>query len=81
MRVTIHLFGYLREKAGRSRSELELPAGATAAAALEALARDVKLDAGLLGKLRPAVNQEYCDYDRVLCEGDEVALIPPVSGG
>ena len=81
MRVTFCLFGYLRERAGVSRLEMQLPAGATVAQAVEALAREKALDVPLLKSARPAVNHEYCEYGQVLSEGDEVALIPPVSGG
>jgi molybdopterin converting factor subunit 1 len=78
MRVTVRLFAGLRERAGAAEHELELAAGATAADVWPALA-------GRLGK-RPegvlvAVNKRYVSDDASLSDGDEVALIPPVSGG
>jgi molybdopterin synthase catalytic subunit len=76
VQVTVKLFAGLRERAGTGERELELPAGARLA--------DVwpRLDlgdepAGLLY----AVNQEYAERETDLADGDEVALIPPVSGG
>ena len=74
MAVTVRLFAGVRERAGRSRVEVE---GVTRVA-------DVwpKLD---LGEEPPglvyAVNREYVGRDHPLHDGDEVALIPPVSGG
>jgi MoaE-MoaD fusion protein len=72
--VTIKLFAGLRERAGWS--EREIDAGPTVGDVWSAL--DLSDEPpGLLY----AVNKEYADRDRVLAEGDEVALIPPVSGG
>jgi molybdopterin converting factor subunit 1 len=75
MHVTVRLFAGLRERAGWSERELEL-AGETVADVWPTLGLGDE-PAGLLY----AVNQEYADRDRVLAEGDEVAVIPPVSGG
>jgi MoaE-MoaD fusion protein len=74
MRVTVKVFAGLRERAGWAQRELE------------GVARvgDIwpALDLGEEpGGLLYAVNREYADADRILAEGDEVALIPPVSGG
>jgi molybdopterin synthase catalytic subunit len=76
MVVHVRLFAALRERAGRDRLELEMPEGARVADALAAvgdLARDVPLVL--------AVNREYAPHDQLLQAGDELALIPPVSGG
>jgi molybdopterin synthase catalytic subunit len=70
------LFAGLRERAGSSQLELELPDGANVNDALNEL---MDLTNGL--PVVMAVNHEYADEDRVLHGGDEVALIPPVSGG
>ena len=74
--VTIRLFAGLRERAGASEISLELPDGARVADALGQLA-------ALTGDLQVvmAVNREYADRASVLSAGDELALIPPVSGG
>jgi MoaE-MoaD fusion protein len=76
VRVTVKLFAGLRERAGSSERELELDAGARVA--------DVWLPLGLGQEpegLLYAVNKEYAPPERRLSDGDEVALIPPVSGG
>ncbi|MEO8091188.1 MAG: molybdopterin converting factor subunit 1 [bacterium] len=82
MIVSVRLFAMLRERAGSDRIELELDDGATADDALAALADHPQL-AELAGRLaiRVAVNREYVDGSQPLRPGDELALIPPVSGG
>jgi molybdopterin synthase catalytic subunit len=76
MVVRIRLFAMLRERAGRDVLELELPDGARVADALTAVG---DLAAGL--PLVLAVNREYAPPEQPLEAGDELALIPPVSGG
>jgi MoaE-MoaD fusion protein len=76
MQVRVRLFAGLRERAGTSELELELPDGAVVADALE---RMRELTAGV--PVVMAVNQEYADPGATLHGGDEVALIPPISGG
>jgi MoaE-MoaD fusion protein len=73
MPVTVRLFAGLRERAGWSRREVEAASVAEVWDSLE-LGDEPK---GLLY----AVNKEYAERDRALADGDEVALIPPVSGG
>ena len=76
MRVVVRLFAGLRERAGTDRRELELDEGAAVQDVWAALDLGEQPD-GLLY----AVNRTYADRDQQLAEGDEVALIPPVSGG
>jgi MoaE-MoaD fusion protein len=76
MQVRVRLFAILRERAGRSEVELELPDAARVDDALAALA---DVTGGL--KVVMAVNREYVTGDTRLRAGDELALIPPVSGG
>jgi molybdopterin synthase catalytic subunit len=76
MVVRIRLFAMLRERAGASELSLELPEGARVRDALAALS---ELADGL--PLVMAVNREYASEDAPLSAGDELALIPPVSGG
>jgi molybdopterin synthase catalytic subunit len=73
MPVTVRLFAGLRERAGWSQREIDAATVADVWPALE-LGNE---PAGLLY----AVNKEYATPDRALADGDEVALIPPVSGG
>ena len=79
--MNVKLFASYRDKVGASDVELDLPEGAS----LGALAREmVRLHPSLISDsadLVAAVNQEFRDHDHSLGEGDEVALIPPVSGG
>ena len=77
MEVTVRLFAILRERAGSSQVSLELPEGARVSEALEALRSVAPPELPLV----MAVNREYADEDQVLDAGDELALIPPVSGG
>jgi len=76
VQVSVRLFAGLRERAGTARRSLELPEGATVADVWERLELGAE-PAGLLY----AVNREYASADAALAEGDEVAVIPPVSGG
>lgn len=76
MEVTVRLFAVLRQRAGRDAVPLELPDGARVDDALAALA---EITDGVPCVM--AVNREYADGTAVLSAGDELALIPPVSGG
>jgi len=76
MRVSVRLFAGLRERAGEDRIELELPDRASVGDALAALA---ELTGGI--RVVMAVNREYANASTPLSAGDELALIPPVSGG
>lgn len=78
--VRVRLFGIFRELAGEGEREASLPAGATAADLVAALRGSGGLDF-LPERPAVAVNREYVDLERPLSSGDEVALIPPVSGG
>ena len=76
MQVTVRMFAGLRERAGTGVRGLELPDGARVADVWDALDLGRCPD-GLLY----AVNRSYASAEAELSEGDEVALIPPVSGG
>ena len=76
----MRLFAGLRERAGADHVEVELPEGASVADLLAAMGTTP------VGELAPrscivALNREYADEDAVVGESDEVALVPPVSGG
>jgi molybdopterin converting factor subunit 1 len=76
VRVRVRLFAGLRERTGTDERELELAEGARVGEVWPQLDLGAE-PAGLLY----AVNKEYATPERELVEGDEVALIPPVSGG
>lgn len=76
MEIVVRLFAGLRERAGTGKRELELADGARVADVWSALELGEQ-PAGLLY----AVNRSYAPGDTALADGDEVALIPPVSGG
>jgi molybdopterin synthase catalytic subunit/molybdopterin converting factor small subunit len=75
MRVTVRLFAVLRERAGSDSIELELSDGATVRDAIAA----VQVADGV--PVLMAVNREVAGDEAVLSAGDELALLPPVSGG
>jgi len=77
MRVRVKLFATLRERVGAAERELELPEGSCAADAWAAIPELGAEPSGLLY----ALNREYVARERALADGDELALIPPVSGG
>jgi MoaE-MoaD fusion protein len=82
MRIRVLLFATLRQRAGADSLELDLPDDATAADALAALGQRDGL-AEVIGRLplRVAINREYVPDSTALSAGDELAVIPPVSGG
>ena len=81
MRVIVKLFAVLRERAGIGELLLELPAGATAQSAAAALAERTPALRQFLGRCAFAVNRSYVPSSATLNDGDELAIIPPVSGG
>jgi molybdopterin synthase catalytic subunit len=81
MKVKVKLFAGARELADRAEIELELAAGDKVASLRAALAGAVPQLEPLVKRSMVAVNSEYASDDVGLRESDEVALIPPVSGG
>lgn len=81
MEVDIRYFAIIREIVGRPSERREVPTGGTVGSLLEALAEEYPR----LARVKPVtmlmVNQSYVSADHPLQEGDEVAFIPPVSGG
>jgi molybdopterin synthase catalytic subunit len=80
--IKVKLFAMLKERAGCNEVELSLPAGATAKDALVELGRSTGMS-DLIERMPVAlaINREYVKEDAVLSDGDELAVIPPVSGG
>ena len=81
MLVRIRLFARLRELAGAGELQRDLPDAATARGAWDAIAREFPLIAAYGTTISCAVNGEYARLSTPLAEGDEVAFLPPVSGG
>jgi len=81
VRVLVKLFGAVREAAGEKDRSVDLPEGSCVADLRDVLARDIQVLAALGPRLAVSVNYEQVDFDTRLNEGDEVAFLPPVSGG
>ena len=81
MHITVRFFALVRDRAGVSQTELNLDAGASVATAVELIGEQFPQVKSILPRIAFAVNQSYVDRATVLESGDELALIPPVSGG
>ena len=81
MRVTVRLFARLRDVAGASELARDLPSGATIGDVWRQLAREFPEFAGYERSISSAINADYARMDQVIGEGDEIAFLPPVSGG
>jgi molybdopterin converting factor subunit 1 len=81
MRVSVLYFAILRERLRREEETVELPADATVAEGLTAIADLHPEIAVLLSQVQTAVNRKMATGAQVLAEGDELALLPPVAGG
>ena len=81
MKVRVRCFAAAREIVGTAELILDLPEGSTLIQLVdEVRCRFPRLE-GLAGSLLYSVNREYASSDKRLAAGDEIALIPPVSGG
>ncbi|HUA17065.1 MAG TPA: molybdopterin converting factor subunit 1 [Verrucomicrobiae bacterium] len=81
MRVRVLFFGMLKELTGKSAEFMDMPSGSTASALLERCVAEFPGVTQALSSVAIAVNEQYADPDMKLNENDEVALLPPVSGG
>lgn len=81
MQVRVLFFGILKDLAGRDREELELPEGSSVADALAHYEFQVPDLKKWFSSVALAVNQQYAGPSTKLRAGDEIALLPPVSGG
>jgi molybdopterin synthase catalytic subunit len=81
MRVKVLLFGQLKDITGRHEDSLEVPSGATLSAVMTHYTNLYPKMQGLSASIACSINQEYAQGSSVLKEGDEVGLLPPVSGG
>lgn len=78
--ISVLLFGITRELVGQSKLSFPLPTNARVSDLLTNLKRDYPR-LGDIKSLLVAVNNEYAEPDQVITAADEIALIPPVSGG
>jgi molybdopterin synthase catalytic subunit len=81
MKIGVLFFGVLKEVVGRSSETVDLPDGARVREVLFYYAREAPRFEAMVPSLAISVNQEYSGADRALRDGDEVGLLPPVSGG
>ena len=81
MRITILVFAKLRDLVGAPRLVREAEAGSTIDDVWQALAREFPAAGPYRAALSAAVNAGYAKFSTPVAEGDEVAFLPPVSGG
>jgi MoaE-MoaD fusion protein len=81
MQVTVLFFGVLKDLTGHSSEVISLPDQATTRDVIEHYENSVTNQKGIFSSIAVSVNQEYAADDTKLQSGDEVALLPPVSGG
>lgn len=81
MQLSVRFFALYRERAGRSLAAIDAPDNATVADLIALLRRQFPRLAPPEVSIVVAVNQEYAAPDQTLHPGDEICLIPPVSGG
>ena len=81
MKIRLLFFGVLKDMLGRSAETIDLPEGARVSDVLSYYAQKAPGFDAMMSSLATSVNQEYSAADRPLREGDEVGLLPPVSGG
>ena len=81
MRIRVLYFGILRELAGTSASDLELRDASSVKDVLDLCQKQIPKLKDMLPSIACAVNQQYAKPEVQVSEGEEVALLPPVSGG
>ena len=81
MRVTVKLFARLRDIAGTPELTREVASGATVGSLWQQIATEFPEIASYERSISTAVNADYARRNQVLADGDEVAFLPPVSGG
>jgi molybdopterin converting factor subunit 1 len=81
MKVKVKFFASYREVLGKDDVDVNLDEGANVTALIDLIKKKYPELGSLTETLIVSVNREYTEYDAVLKDGDEVALLPPVSGG
>lgn len=81
MRITVRFFAILKDHAGTDQTVLDLTPGSTVEHAIQTIKGCHPAIAKDLNRAAFAVNRSYVKAQAILKDGDELALIPPVSGG
>ncbi len=81
VRVKVLFFGMLKDIVGRSEDEIEVDEGARLGSVFDRYAREFPRLSGLASSIVLASNHQFCDRSAAVREGDEIAFLPPVSGG
>ena len=81
MHVTVRLFARLRELAGAAELRREVPEGSTALDVWTDLSREFPAMADYTKAISVAVNEDYARLTASVRDGDDIAFLPPVSGG
>ena len=79
--LRVRLFGELRERAGWGERQVSLACSLTPGQLWQTIAAELGATPELPKRIRVAVNQQFSDANVALCDGDEVAFLPPISGG
>ena len=81
MRVRVLFFGQLKDLVGRSSDEIDLPPGASVATVFQHYSSQMPRLADMAGSVAIARNERFAQPAEAVEDGDEVAIMPPVSGG
>jgi MoaE-MoaD fusion protein len=81
LRLKVRLFAAFRERAGMPEVEVEVPENSPVSAMVDAVVGRVPSLVDVISAARPVVNKEFVGAEHLIAAGDEVALLPPVSGG
>jgi molybdopterin synthase sulfur carrier subunit len=81
LHVKVLFFGRVRELTGIAEESVDMPAGATLTDLFERYQKHFPVLAGLRSSLVASRNQEFASWDTALSSGDDIAFLPPVSGG
>lgn len=81
LRVNVLFFGPVRELTGLTQEAVEIPAGTTLSGLFDRYAARFPQLAGFRASLVASCNQEFASWDTPLSSNDDIAFLPPVSGG
>lgn len=81
MKIKVKFFASYREALGKDQIDVETEEETNISGLLNIIKRDHPELGNLIEPVIVSVNREYASYDTIIKEGDEVALLPPVSGG